>query len=431
VSPLVLSLIDGLLHAAMIGTAESYLGAFAVELGHRDMALGLLATLPIASGALSQLAAPALSRWLGRRSRLVVAGAALQALSLVAMIAIARTGSTSLAALLTVKLLFWVSGAAIAPAWSEWMAVLTEEVDRQRYFAWRSAATQVALLLAFLAAGEALHGARALGQTLEVYGMLFGVAAMLRAASAVALLAQARARRIEPPPEANPDIARSPLRLAISTSQWRTALYVGALMFGAQISVPFFTPYMLRELQLDYRSFATLTAVSIVCKVLVFPLCHPLASRIGLRPVLIASGVGIATVPPVWALVDTPAGIAFAQGLGGVVWAGFEYASFQLLLSSAQPACRLEFLSLAGSLSGLLQVAGALLGSQLIERLGLGYRDIFWLSGAGRALALSLLLSALPNLPWPSQLRRPMMRLWSVRPNAGAVLRAIFGRRRP
>src|SRR5690606_31190296 len=72
------SVLDGVLHAVMLGVSESYLGAFAVELGHREAALALLATLPPLCGALCQLAAPWLVGLLGNRKRLVVLGAALQ-----------------------------------------------------------------------------------------------------------------------------------------------------------------------------------------------------------------------------------------------------------------------------------------------------------------------------------------------------------------
>lgn len=75
-----LSVLDGMLHAVMLGTGESYLGALAVELGHGGRELALLVTVPMLCGALSQLAAMRLARLVGSRRRLVVAAAAGQAL---------------------------------------------------------------------------------------------------------------------------------------------------------------------------------------------------------------------------------------------------------------------------------------------------------------------------------------------------------------
>jgi len=92
--------VEGMLHAAMLGVAESYLGAFAVELGHRDGALAMLATLPLLVGSSAQLLASPLVSLLGSRKRLVVLGAAAQALTHIAFTVIAWSDCRSFAVLL-------------------------------------------------------------------------------------------------------------------------------------------------------------------------------------------------------------------------------------------------------------------------------------------------------------------------------------------
>ena len=72
------SVADGVLHALMLGLSESYMGALAVELGHQDTALALLATVPPLLGAVSQLLAPWLVLQVGSRKRMVVGGALLK-----------------------------------------------------------------------------------------------------------------------------------------------------------------------------------------------------------------------------------------------------------------------------------------------------------------------------------------------------------------
>ena len=42
---------DGVAFSVMVGTGERYLQAFAVALGHGDLASGLVATLPMLAGA--------------------------------------------------------------------------------------------------------------------------------------------------------------------------------------------------------------------------------------------------------------------------------------------------------------------------------------------------------------------------------------------
>ena len=144
-----MSILEGSLHAVMIGVAESYLGAFAVELGHGPRAQGLLATLPLVLGAICQLFSPLLCAWFGSRKRVAVAGALGQTASMAGLILIAMAQSSSFSALLAARVGFWVAGGLMAPAWNAWMADLTVNIERSRYFARRSALNHVALLIAF------------------------------------------------------------------------------------------------------------------------------------------------------------------------------------------------------------------------------------------------------------------------------------------
>ena len=79
------------MYSLMVGVSESYFGAMAVELGHRDTALALLLTVPMLFGSTLQLLAGPLTALLGARKRLVVIGATLQTLSMLGMYFIART----------------------------------------------------------------------------------------------------------------------------------------------------------------------------------------------------------------------------------------------------------------------------------------------------------------------------------------------------
>jgi MFS family permease len=193
-------------------------------------------------------------------------------------------------------------------------------------------------------------------------------------------------------------------------------------MLGAHVAVPFFTPYMLRTLRLDYQWFTLLTSMSILSKAATFPLWHRLARRVGLRPVLVASGIGIATVPGLWALTPARGPLLLVHVLGGASWAGFEYASFQLLLQASLADCRIEFLALSQLLSGGAQLIGAVLGGQLLDRLGFDYARIFLISSLMRGAALLVLIR---KIALPTRLPALMTRLLSVRPTAGGVQQPI------
>ena len=415
-----MSLGEAMFHAVMLGLSESWLGALAVALGHEALALALLATVPLLIGALAQLFSPWLETVVGGRKQLVVAGAVLQAVAQVGFIGIAVSGETRLWPLLLVKTLFWTSGAVIAPAWGAWMGTLTEHVVRARYFAVRSSLAETALLLAFGSAGVWLHGADP-RESLGRFTAMFAVALVARTVSALFLGAQ-----WDPggsTPDASVPVVRR-IAAAARDSRWRIAVYLGVMMFGGHVAIPFFTPYMLRVLQLDFGAFAFLLAVSIFAKAVSFPLCHRVADRIGLRQLLLFAGVGVAALPLLWAAFDAFWVLVLVQLVGGITWAGLEYASFQLLLQSSRAEHRLEFLSLASSLSGALQLTGALTGSALLG--GLGYEGLFVASALLRGVALGVLVVVVRPLDVAVRLPRVFVRLLGTRPNAGAIRTAVL-----
>jgi hypothetical protein len=305
----------------------------------------------------------------------------------------------------------------MAPAWNAWMASLTLHTLRPRYFARRSALNHIALLVAFGAAGLALH--RAGVHVLSCFVVLFAVALVARVASAVALGLQVdlEVTRRRPMSEA---VLLPRLRQAIARGNFDVAMYLAALALGTQMAAPFFTPYMLRELALDYRSFAALSALSILAKVFTYPCCHGLAERIGLRRLLCWAGVGVALVPVIWAVSSSFPALMFAHVVGGAVWAAVEYASFQLLLDAAPADLTAEFFSISNGLTGLGQVIGALSGGLLLGQPGLGYAQIFLLSALLRGLPLALLFLVLRPERFPAWLRIIYVRITSVRPLAGA-----------
>jgi MFS family permease len=417
---------DGALHAVMVGVTESYLGAFAVELGHGPEELALLATVPLLVGAGAQLASPLLCAALGGRKRLAVLGATVQALSIAGLAAIAWHGNTSLWALLATQLIFWLSASVMAPAWSAWMADLTLHTERARYFARRSGLIHVALLCAFTGAGLFLH--RAGGQGPERFVALFGIGLLARLGSALALSLQADLGE-ELPTGGHATLRR--VGEALRQARFRVPIYLALLAFGTQAAAPFFTPYMLRELALDYERFAILAAASILAKALVFPWCHHIAARVGLRNLLWTAGVGVAVVPLVWASSPHFSTLVLANVLGGVAWAGLEYSSFQLLLESAPRHVKTEFFSLSSTLTGLGQVTGALGGGSLLERHALAYKELFVVSAVLRGLSLAALFLTIRSVDFPGHLRAVFTRIQSVRPGAGADQRPIVDEPEP
>lgn len=380
-----ISIVDGVLFALMLGVSESYFGACAVALGHGDTALALLATLPLFAGSLAQAFTSPLVLCLGSRKRLVAAGALIQALSHLGLLAIALFALPSFWLLLGLIVVYYISGMIIQPAWGAWMGELTERRDRERFFALRSTLMSVSTLSAFLWAGYQLRDGAAQHDLSRTYAWLFGVGFVARLGSSLLLH-----RQPDPVPLRRDNLLRvmARTRSAVRGEGFRTAILLGVWMLGAHVSIPFYAPYMLKTLSLGYDGFALVCAVQLMSKAAAFPFMRWLSQRLGLQRLLAWSMGGAALVAFLWGMAPSVTGLFFAQMLSGVAWAAYEFASFQVLLTRARPKQRVEFLAMAASFAGLMQLSGALLGSFLLARVGMHYRDVFMVSALARALPL-------------------------------------------
>jgi MFS family permease len=387
-----ISIFDGVLAALMAGASESYFGACAVSLGHADTQLALLATLPLFAGAVAQAFSGPLLLVFGSRRRLVATGALVQAFTHLGFIAISLTSVHSFPVLLALVSVYFISGMLTVPAWGAWMGALTEHCDRERYFALRSTCVSISMLAAFLWGGYRLRAGVAANDLSHAYAWLFGVGFVARLGSTWMLL-----RQPDPTPLLRDSLARmrARTRAAVRSEGFRLPLVLGLWMLGAHISIPFYAPYMLKTLALGYQGFALVCAAQLVVKAIAFPFTHHIANRYGLHRLLIGSMAMAAVVAFAWGTLTTVRGLLVAQALSGAAWAGYEFASFQLLLRSGRASQRVEFLAMAASFGGLMQLAGAVLGSLLLAQLHLHYREVFLVSALGRALPLLLFVPVL------------------------------------
>ena len=145
-----------------------------------------------------------------------------------------------------------------------------------------------------------------------------------------------------------------------------------------------------------------------------------------MRGVFFSSVTVISLLPIAWTRVDGLYELGLVQIVSGAVWAGWEYASLQLLMRDAPRAVGTEYFAITAAISGALQLVGSVIGSVLLLATADSYHNAFMLSSAARMGALLLLL------PWLSQLADrgawpPLFtRVLSVRPTQGAEHRPIL-----
>lgn len=407
----------------MVGVGETYLPAFVLAIGLGEVFAGLTATIPMLAGACLQLAAPALIRRIGSHRRWVICCALIQAACFVPLVAAAIVGRAPWVVVLLVATVYWGAGMATSPAWNTWMSRAVPRSLRAHFFSRRTRIAQMAVLTGLLTGGLVLHLASTRGMAVSGFAILFGVACCARLTSSTFL-----ARQCEPRVPARVDERVSLIRFAgrLRRPEGHLLAYMLAAQVMTQLAAPFFTPYMLGELKLSYPTYIMLLGTAFLAKATAMPHMGRWAHRFGAKSLLWVAGIGIVPLPALWMVSASPLYLAGLQILSGMMWAGYEFATFLLLFDTIRDEERTSVLTTYNWLNAMAIATGSILGGVLLKAGGVGqwaYLLVFLVSSSGRLLTLPLLrtVSEVPPIfAWMG------FRTLAVRPSAGSVDRPIL-----
>jgi len=415
---------DGVAFSAMVGIGECYLPAFALALGHGEVVSGLVATVPMLAGALIQLASPAAVGILDSHRRWVVLCAGLQALCFVPLVVSALDHEMDLPLLYAVASVYWGLGMSTGPAWTTWASSLVPKRLRPGFFANRARASQLALVLALVGGGAILQLGKGRGAEFAAFGVIFSIALLARGVSAAFLFSQREPRTLE--------VGETSISPAIISRHVRTGGHGRLLVFlltfqaGVMVASPYFTPYMLSELELSYFEFTVLTATAFGARVLALPFLGRFVRRVGTKTVLWRAGLAISTFPILWLVTDHFAWLFLLQVVSGVGWAAFELASLLSFFERIPPQGQTSVLTLYNLANATAVVGGSAIGGLLLRGFGerpAGFVAIFVVSTAARVAMLAF-LRRVPELAEPGE--PPPMRALSVRPASGGEQRPVL-----
>ncbi len=408
----------------MTGCGEAYFVAFGLAAGLGEVTSGLLATVPLLIGAAAQLVTPWGIRRCGSLRTWVGSNAGLQALSLLPLAAMAEAAVAPAWAIFALASLYWAAGLATAPAWNTWVTTLVPAPVRPRFFAHRSRLAQIGLIAGLCLAGGLLQWGRGADFELAAFGILFFLAFLARAVSAVFLYRHRDAprgfvTRIEP-------ISRRALAPFLAEGKGRLVLlYMLAVTMSVQVSGPFFTAYMLKELEFSYIELMSINAGNIMAKVLFLPLIGRLAKSQGLGRLLWIGGLSITPAATLWLVSGNFWYLMGLQMAVGVGWACWEMATFLLVFDTIPESHRTPVLTLFNFANALAVVGGSLIGATILRYTGVGpwgYAMLFGATGAMRLVTL-FMLAAIAPLSLRQRFRGRLLgiRTLSVRPGASSI----------
>lgn len=417
---------DGAGYGIMVGMGETYLAAFVLAIGLGEVMSGLITSVPILAGGLMQMISPRAVRFIGSYRRWVAICVLTQAASFLPLIAAAVYGTMPAWAAIAVVSIYWGSGMGAGPAWNTWIGTLVPRPLRARYFARRTRVSQFAVFIGFIAAGLSLQLATPSGAVLPAFAGVFACAAACRFLSGWFLSRQSEPRFVPIAPRR--DSLLGEFRKLIHGREGKLLRYIIVMQCAVQISGPYFSPYMFKQLRMSYGDFVSLISASFLAKVAFLPMCGRFAQRFGPRKLLYVGGAGLIPLSALWLVSNSLPWLIFVQLLAGAAWAAYELAFFLMFFDSIPEEERTGVLTLYNFANSAALVVGSLIGGIVLKWFGTtptAYGLLFALSSLGRGLTLPL-LRRVPDaagfeVPAPLGLRADAVRLQS-----GAVVRPIL-----
>jgi len=406
------SLKDAGAYAAMIGVGETYFSAFALSLHATTQQIGVLASVPTMLASFVQL----LSAWVGKRTGhrklLVLAGASVQAFALLPIALLPLLFPQHAVPLLIAAIALYHCGAHFAtPQWGSMMGDIVPPQRRGRFFAQRTRIVSLVTFLALVAGGILLHLMDSVGRVQNAFLLLFAVAILARMLSVYHL-----SRMHDMPGNV------AALEVPVSKAWWqrlresnfaRFSIFFALMQASVAISSPFFTVYILRDLEFTYVQFMANTGMSVFAQFLTLNRWGRISDVFGNRRILATTGVLLPLMPLLWLFSANPWYLLFVQLVSGFAWAGFTLSAGNFLYDLIARDKRATFLAVHNVLASIGIFVGATLGGLLGAYLP-SQADLFgklyeWgspLLGVFAISALARMLVALVLLPKIREVRR-------------------------
>lgn len=437
------SINDGVSHAVMMGSGETYLGPFGIFLLASTLQVGLLASLPQLFGAVMQWVGALKMDRIQSRRRIIITGASTQALTLIPIALlpfIFGKGPWSILFLLALIMVYQGANGGIVPLWNSLIGDLIPADIRGRFFGHRNRLTGMSTFGSLLLAGILLHLFEKAGITEWGFLVIFSIAFLARLNSIRWV-----SKYADPEFQIAPDqvftfrqfIKRSP-----HSNFAKFVFFIGAINLSVAFSAPYFALYMLRDLRFSYVEFTMVTATATITQFLTFRYWGGLSDRFGNKKILNLCGWGVAVVPMLWLVSPQIFYLLVIQIYGGLVWSGFSLASGNFLFDAVTPPKRARCVAYQGLVNGAFVFLGSFVGGyaagHLPPSISLGpwtwtppfmLPMIFLISGVMRLIAAGIFLRKFKEVRpvEPIRHRDLIFRISHIRPIAGATFSLFTG----
>ena len=369
----------------------NYLGLYIIAFGASTSQVGLVASLSSLFAALAFFPGAKLVETFGHRKRIVLAtGGGLARIALFGLVLVPFFADGNAAVWIVIALVSirGFAGYFAVPAWTSLIADVVPLGIRGRFFASRNFGMSLA----------ALATAPVAGLILDHYSGLEGWQIVWLVAFATgALSTWCYARIPDPAPQADV-VAREQASdqrgvIADILSDRNFVMYLigtAAWNIGLQASGPFFNVYLAKNLHASGLMIGFLSALMSITGLAGLVYFGRMMDVRGTKWLMVVTGLLIPLLPAAWLVVSEPWHVAFINGPGGVLWAGYQLAMLNMVMVMAPAEKRARYAAAFQTVTFAGAFAGPLMGGQIISLIG--FKAVFAFSAIGRITGALIIL---------------------------------------
>jgi len=378
--------------------------------------IGITAALPSFLG-LMQIPGALWGRGFVSYKRFVLPGGLLWRLFYIPLIALPFLSVSDSAKLLI--LIFCVGIASLAvqivsPIYNDWLAELVPENSRGWYFSRRNGIAASVGAIAGLAGGLAVDQIRDAGNDRLAFALVLAFGCVLGLLSFYYFL------RMKDTPRDRPIRVPFAQSLRDLKKPFADRRFRGVLVFfvvfiaGQGLAGNLYAAFALESLEISFTVLQLMALTMAAGQLLSIRMWGYLADKYGNKPIIAILALGLVLTPVIWLFCfpgnNTANSIILISGhvFNGIVWSGISVCQFNLLLATAHPDDRANFigvgLALQAIVGGIAPLVGAFLMSQyrlafdptiaykwlFVTQMGLRFAAIFFLFGVHEEGAVSL-----------------------------------------
>jgi MFS family permease len=270
------------------------------------------------------------------------------------------------------------------PSWTSWVADVLPAKTRGTFWSRRNVAVSLSSMIASLIGGTYLD---LFSKESNIgFATLFGVGIVIGLWSTVIM------NRVKEPEYRDHEHHRF-REFFKADGQFRKFTWaIVAFYFGVNLASPFFTVYMLKNLGLSYTYFVLASAIATVSRILANPYFGFLSDKYGDKPVGVLCMLGTALVPLAFIFV-TPELLWLiipAQILSGVMWAGMDLTTWNMMLDFTDKDKRAMQVAEFNLLTSLPMVVAPVIGGLIADNITIV------LAGIPLVFAIAVVLRAVP-----------------------------------